>query len=220
MNARRLFIATMGCWMGAAGIEHGVGEFLQGHVAPAGIMIRSWPEADFFASLNGEPAMTILPDLRLTGILAIGISLLFAGWAIFGAERKQHGLGLMLLGIPMLLFGGGIFPPVLGALIGAAAAATASAAQRPAASPVRGLRRWAGRAWPWIFAACCTAWLAILPGIAVLHTFFGIDDAGLTLAIIAAAFALLPAAFWSGLQHDRLAFATLRNTTRQEPQQV
>ena len=32
MNARYFFVATMGALMGLAGIEHGVGEILQGNV--------------------------------------------------------------------------------------------------------------------------------------------------------------------------------------------
>ena len=120
-SARYQFVAIMGTLMGFAGIEHGVGEILQGNVAPEGLMIRSWPHSAFLQSLNGEPAMTILPNLRFTGLLAVVFSLLFAGWAAFFVQRKHGGLVLMLLAIPMLLFGGGIFPPILGLLIGAAA---------------------------------------------------------------------------------------------------
>ena len=55
-SARYQFVAIMGAWMGAAGVEHGVGEILQGNFVPDGILIRSWPQSAFFASLNGEPA--------------------------------------------------------------------------------------------------------------------------------------------------------------------
>ena len=50
---------------------------LQGNVAPEGIMILSWPDSEVFAILAGEPAMTIVPNLLITGILAILFSLLF-----------------------------------------------------------------------------------------------------------------------------------------------
>lgn len=200
-SARYQFVAVMGAWMGAAGIEHGVGEFLQGNVAPDGILIRSWPDAAFFQSLNGEPAMTILPDLQITGLLAIAFSLLFAVWAIFFAQRKHGGLIMMLLTIPMLLFGGGIFPPILGLLIGAAASGSRSPARQ---APVTGLRRFLGQAWRRILAACCVVWLMLFPGTAALSYFFAIDSVAVTLTVMVTAFLFLFLAYWSCVQFDRL----------------
>jgi hypothetical protein len=191
----------MGALMGLAGLEHGIGEILQGSKAPGGLMIRSWPEVPFFQSLNGEPALTILPNLLLTGLVAILVSLLFTGWSVFFTHKRNGGKGMMLLAIPMLLFGGGIFPPVLGFMIGLAA----HLAHRAAFSnPANGLNRLLGKGWVWIFSACCIAWLALFPGVAVLGYCFGIEQIGITLAMIAAAFGLLPLSFWSSLQHDRL----------------
>jgi hypothetical protein len=204
MNARRLFVAVMGSLMGLAGIEHGVGEFLQGRVAPAGLMIQSWPDAPFFQSLGGEPAMTILPNLRLTGVLAVCFSMLFAAWAIFFAQRRRGGLVLMLLAVPMLLFGSGIFPPVLGALIGAAAAAPRVVA---GSRPVSGIRCLVGRGWGWILVLCCAAWLALFPGVAALDYFFGVEEVEITLAVMVAAMILLFLAHWSSVQHERMIAA-------------
>lgn len=200
-SAIRLMTSVMGVGMGLAGVEHGIGEILQGNVAPDGVMIRSWQNSAFFQSLNGEPAMTLLPNLLLTGILAVLFSLAFVGWNVFFAHHRFNGVGMMLLSIPMLLFGGGIFPPILGFLIGAVSALEVR--QRS----VSGLNQWLGRGWKWVFAACCAAWLALFPGVAVLGYFLGIDEVAVILAIMAAAFILLPLAFWSGLQHDRLAMS-------------
>lgn len=147
-SAKRLFIAVMGAWMGVAGIEHGIGEILQGNVAPEGVMILSWPGSAFFASLGGEPAMTVVPNMLFTGVLAVIFSLLFAGWAIFGTHRKHGG------GVLMLLFGSGIFPPVLAVLIGLA---TIQQPVHAAEKPASVLRRLLARGFPWIFAACCLA---------------------------------------------------------------
>ncbi len=211
MNAKYFFVATMGALMGLAGIEHGVGEILQGNVPPDGMMIRSWPDAAFFQSLNGEPAMTILPNLLITGILAVLFSALFTGWAIFFARRKHGGLVLMLLAVLMLLFGGGIFPPILGALVGAAATRIQRTA---AAKPVTGLARLLGQAWGWVFAACCLAWLALFPGVAMLDYFLGVDDVRITLTMMAAAFGLLFLAYWSSIQHDRMQYTRSESTLR------
>jgi hypothetical protein len=200
-SARYQFVAIMGAWMGAAGIEHGVGEFLQGNIAPDGVMIQSWPHSAFFQSLNGEPALTVLPNLRLTGLLAIGFSLLFAVWAIFFAQRKYGGWILMLLAIPMLLFGGGIFPPILGMLIGAAASAFPFPVRQ---KQVGGIARFIGLSWRWIQVVCCISWLALLPGLAFLNYNFGFDSVPFTLMIMSTAFLFLFLAYWSSILHDRL----------------
>ena len=112
-NATRVFASTFGAIMALAGIEHGIGEIFQGNVAPSGIMILSWPESEFFRNLGGEPAMTVIPNLLITGILAILVSLALLVWAILFVQRKNGGLIMILLSIAMLLVGGGIFPPIL-----------------------------------------------------------------------------------------------------------
>ena len=74
-NATNVTVATFGALAGLAGLEHGIGETLQGNRAPDGIMIVSWPGSAFFRIVAGEPAMTIVPNLLVTGILAILVSL-------------------------------------------------------------------------------------------------------------------------------------------------
>ena len=91
-NATRVFASTFGAIFALAGIEHGIGEIFQGNVAPSGIMILSWPESEFFRSLGGEPAMTIVPNLLVTGILAILFSLILLVWATLFVQRKNGGL--------------------------------------------------------------------------------------------------------------------------------
>ena len=200
-SAVRITVAVMGSLMGAAGVEHGIGEALSGNIAPAGMMIRSWPNSAFFHSLNGEPAMTIVPNLLLTGVLAILLSASFITWSIFFARRKNGGLVMMLLAVPMALFGCGIFPPVQAFLVGVAAQILAI----PARKPATGVEKWIGKAWPWLFVICCLAWLALFPGVAVMGYFFGFENVGVLLALIAAAILLLPLSFWSSWQYDRLA---------------
>ena len=68
-------VATLGTLAGLAGVEHGIGEILQGNVAPEGLAIIAWPGSELFRVLGGEPAMTIVPSLLVTGILAILVSL-------------------------------------------------------------------------------------------------------------------------------------------------
>ncbi|MHB8088769.1 MAG: hypothetical protein ACYDH2_11050 [Anaerolineaceae bacterium] len=206
-SARYLFVAVMGAWMGAAGIEHGVGEFLQGNISPNGVIIQSWPHSAFFQSLNGEPALTILPNLRLTGLMAIVFSMFFAVWSIFFAQRKNGGWILMLLAIPMLLFDGGIFPPILGLLIGLGASTFRTPVHQ---KPIGRIARFIGLSWRWILPACCISWLALLPGVAILNYFFGIDSIPVTLVIISTAFCFLFLTYWSSILHDRLMLKGLK----------
>ncbi|HJQ28224.1 MAG TPA: hypothetical protein VJ827_02710, partial [Rubrobacter sp.] len=76
-DATRVTVSTFGALAGLAGIEHGIGEVLQGNVAPDGVIILSWPESGLFRILAGEPAMTIVPSLLASGILAILVSMTF-----------------------------------------------------------------------------------------------------------------------------------------------
>lgn len=117
-NATRIFVSTFGAIWALAGIEHGIGEVLQGNAAPSGVMFPSWPDATFFRSLDGEPAMTIFPNLFITGILTLLFSLALLVWAIWFVQRKHGGLVMIILSIAMLLVGGGIFPPILSILVG------------------------------------------------------------------------------------------------------
>lgn len=94
---------------------HGIGEVLQGSVAPNGIMIEAWPA---LRVVVGEPAMTILPNFLLTGILAIVMGIIVTIWAGKFIEHKSGGLILILLSIAMLLVGGGIIPPLFGIAAG------------------------------------------------------------------------------------------------------
>jgi hypothetical protein len=88
---------------------------LQGSVAPNGIMIEAWPA---LRAVVGEPAMTIVPNFLLTGILAIIVGIIVTIWAGKFIQHKSCGLILILLTIVMLLVGGGLVPPLFGITAG------------------------------------------------------------------------------------------------------
>jgi hypothetical protein len=94
--------------------------------------------------LAGEPALTVVPNLAFSGILAVLMSLLVAAWASV-AVRRRHG-GLVLVGLcgVLLVVRGGFGPPLLGAVLGL----TLTLAQRRASRSTRDARlaRW----WPWL----------------------------------------------------------------------
>ena len=67
-----------------------------------------------------EPAMSILPNFLVTGIITIALGLAVMAWSIRFVQRQYGGLGLILLSIALLLFGGGFFPPLIGIIGGVA----------------------------------------------------------------------------------------------------
>ena len=111
MKKLRIAVSALGIFAGLGGASHGPGEILQGNVAPSDVMINAWPS---LTALNGEPAMTIVPNLLVTGVLAIIFGVLVAMWAGKYVEKRMGGLVLILLSIVLLLVGGGIVPPFFG----------------------------------------------------------------------------------------------------------
>ena len=120
-KATRVVAASFGVFAAIGSIEHGIFEIMQGDVAPAGVMINSMgppcvPEEIWNAC---EPAMTILPSFLLTGIVAVVLGMIAMVWSLFFITKRRGGLVLIVLSLAMLLFGGGIFPPVIGMAGGA-----------------------------------------------------------------------------------------------------
>ncbi len=76
-SATQATVTTFGIIMGLAGLEHGIGEILQGNAVPSDIMFPSWPNAPFLSTMNSEPAMSIIPNFFVTGILAGLLSLIY-----------------------------------------------------------------------------------------------------------------------------------------------
>ncbi len=175
-SATRIFVAAFGTLVGVAGIEHGIGEALQGNLAPGGLMILSWPGAGPFSILAGEPALTVVPNLLVAGILTILFSFVFLAWAILFAQSKHGGLVLILLSVVMLLVGGGIFPPIFGIIIGLVATRIDAPLTWWRVHLPVGLNRFLRELWPWSFAAALIAWLSMFPGLVLLAYFFAVDD--------------------------------------------
>ncbi|MDA8218888.1 MAG: hypothetical protein M0Z94_14875 [Dehalococcoidales bacterium] len=201
-NATRLTVSTFGMLAGLAGIEHGVGEVLQGNAAPAGLVIASWPESELFDILAGEPAMTIVPNLLITGILAIVSSLAFLVWATMLVQRKHGGLVLVLLSIVMLLVGGGFGPPLLGVILGATATRINAPVSWWRGHPSRGIWRHLGTLWSWSFAVSMIAWLLLCPGSILLDYAVGVENPDVIYVAALSAFGFLALTILVGFAHD------------------
>jgi hypothetical protein len=115
-KATRIIAASFGAFAGFGGLEHGYFEILQGNVRPESMMITSMgapcvPEEVWHIC---EPAMTILPNFLMTGILSMLLGAVTMAWAAFFVQQPRGGAILALLCLGLLLFGGGIFPPLIG----------------------------------------------------------------------------------------------------------
>jgi hypothetical protein len=121
-SATRAAAFTFGVFGGLLGLEHGYFEVLQGNVAPSSIVIRAMgaPCQPATAQNGCEPAMTVIPNLLLTGILTIIVSLLIITWASMLIQKRNAGFVLTILSISLLFVGGGFTPIPFGILAGIA----------------------------------------------------------------------------------------------------
>jgi hypothetical protein len=179
-------IAIFGILAGLAAIEHGIGEIRQGSRPPANLLIQSWPNTEAFAILAGEPALTVLSDLFVSGVLTVIIAVALAIWSVAFVQRRGGGLMLILLSVALLLVGGGLGPPLLGLILGVAALRMHSVPRRPSRHFLL-----LARAWPWILAVGVAGYLALLPGAVLLYYFAGVANVTLVYTLMIISFAAL-----------------------------
>jgi hypothetical protein len=151
MGALRTTASVFGVYAGLLGMEHGFFETLQGNVAPKGIKILAVGPPGLPFPFGHEPAMTLVPNFLLTGILAMIFGLLIIIWAGMFVQKKHGAEVLFLLSIILLLVGGGFGPITL--LI--TASVTATGIDRPLiwwqSHLPPNLKRILAKLWPWFF---------------------------------------------------------------------
>ena len=147
-SATRWVTTIYGILVGAAGIEHGIFEVLQGNIPTEGIMIdaigpdyRFWPGA-------GERALTLIPNYLFTGIVAIVVGLLAVIWSIGYVERKYGASILTILLLTLFLVGGG-FAPIFMSLFACLAATRVNQPLNWWRSHFPG-KNLLAKLWPWI----------------------------------------------------------------------
>jgi hypothetical protein len=177
INASRVVASAWGVLAGLGGLTHGVGEVLQGNVMPDGVVIFSWIQGPIATNLGGEPAMTIIPNLLVTGVLTIIVSLAVMVWAAAFVQRKNGGMILIFLSVGMLLVGGGFAPPLIGIISGWAGTGINSPLIWWRTRLPISLQRWLARLWPWLFIICLLASVLLVIGSVILVYFFGINNA-------------------------------------------
>ena len=114
----RVAASIIGIIAGFIGAEHGYYEILQRDRALNGILFDAISGTSFSnlptSQWTGWPAMTLVQNSRITGILAILVSLVVMAWSALFMQRKNGGRTLGLLSFLMLLVGGGFIPPLFG----------------------------------------------------------------------------------------------------------
>ncbi|MBU0490616.1 MAG: hypothetical protein KKA73_18915 [Chloroflexi bacterium] len=205
-SATRVVASTIGVLVGLFGMEHGFFEILQGNTVPGGLIIDAIGPAHEFWPGAMEPALTIVPNFLVTGILAVTVGLLTVIWSVAFIDHKYGAWGLLLLCIVLLLVGGGS-PPLIA---GTVACLVATRIGKPLtwwrthlSDRVRGVLV---RSWPWSLIAYV---LSTLAGVAMailgypLAWFFSLDVMAIILyAVGNLSLVFLAVAVLSGFAYD------------------
>jgi hypothetical protein len=198
-SATRTVVAGFGLLVAMAGLEHGIGEILEGPVAPRGLFFKSWPDTAAFEILGGEPALTIVPNLLVTGVATVVVSLAFAVWAVGYAHRPRGALGLLVLSVLLLLVGGGLGPPFIGVVLAIAAIPIGLRGRRPGALAQRVAPVWRGA-----LVVGVAGYLGLFPVTVLASALLGVEAELLVLLFGVLAFGGLFAALATARAHDRL----------------
>lgn len=162
-NPLRITVAFLGVYAGLIAIQHGIFAILQGSRVPKGLMFNAigppcQPEVVWHACF---PAMTLIPNLLVTGVTAVLVGLGMAVWAAAFVQRRRGGLVLGMLSLLALLIGGGFVPVFIGLV-------AASASRGLGRSPAPFRLPFLAALWPWPLVVMAL-WL---PGSWLLGHFF------------------------------------------------
>jgi hypothetical protein len=102
-----LTVATFSALFGLSGLEHGLFELLQGTVVPTGLVISAIGPAQRFWPHGTETAFTVIPNMAITGCVAMLFGLSVILWSLLGLRTRRAWLPLLLLSVGQFLAGGG-----------------------------------------------------------------------------------------------------------------
>jgi hypothetical protein len=150
-RATRTTSGIIGVYAGLLGAVHGVYEILQGNAAPTRYLINAIgpPCQVELASHACFPALTLLPNFLISGILSVIIGLVIIFRSLAFVERDNGGLILILLSLLLLPIGGGFLPPLYGIIAGAAGTKIHSSFSWWLINIPTGITRNLGALWPW-----------------------------------------------------------------------
>ena len=173
-SAAKSTALVFGILAGLGGLTHGVGEVLQGNVKLDSIVVNSWTQGPIATNMGGEPGITIIPNVLISGILTILISLTIIVWAIFG-RNKYYGRTLVLLSVGLLLVGGGVGPPLIGMLAGVAGIGVDKPSTWWHQHLPENVRHFLAALWPWVFSITVINGVFLIIGSVILVYLFGLN---------------------------------------------
>jgi hypothetical protein len=106
----RVVASTLAAIVSIAGVMHGGFEILQGDSAPSGLVINAIGPGQRIWEYAALHAFTVIPNLRVTGVLAIILGLLATLWAVAFIGRRSGPWGMLLLSLGLFVVGGGFGP--------------------------------------------------------------------------------------------------------------
>lgn len=146
--------------------------------------------------------MTIIPNLLITGVLAIIVSLSIMVWTVAFVQRKNGGLVLILLSILLLLVGGGFGPPLIGIIVGAAGTKINAPLPWWRKRLSVNTRRLLSKLWPWSLIASLLSYFYLFPVSIILWHLFGVYNPSIILGVSSFAFVTLLLAIFTGFARD------------------
>ncbi len=170
--ALKAVAVSFGILGGLGGLVHGVGELLQDPAKPAGVFIASWAEGPIARYFDGDPAITVIPDMLWTGLLALLVSVTIMVWSAAFLERRNGGAALIVLSILLLLVGGGVGPPTLALFAGIAALGIHLPHRWWRNHLDANARRFFAAVWPYLFGLCLANGIFNVVGHVVAAYFF------------------------------------------------
>ncbi|MDH5394075.1 MAG: hypothetical protein OEY11_12875 [Gammaproteobacteria bacterium] len=202
MSAAKSIAMSFGILAALGGMVHGVGEVLQGSVEPAGIFVSSWTQGPIALYFDGDPAITIIPDMFYTGVITLFVSLFMLVYAIAYLDKNNAGLVQIMLSVVLLLVGGGIGPPTLALLAGIAGLGINSRHSWWRKHVKANTQYYLCKAWPFVFLICLANGLFNVVGHVVAAYCFAPASADVFLNSFLLAIPLLVASIISGVAYD------------------
>jgi hypothetical protein len=92
---------------GVSGLEHGLFEILQKNSISNSLLISAIGPAQRFWSKGTETAFSLIPNLGVTGYVAVFFSAAVILWSVFGMRKKNAWILLLCLSVAQFLTGGG-----------------------------------------------------------------------------------------------------------------
>jgi len=176
-HATRIVAAVFGSLIGLSGINHGICETTQGFKPTNGFFIFAIAPGNNWSvwTEGGEAAFTVIPNLLITGLLAIIVGLFMVIWSIGFIHQPQGVRVFLFLALLLFIFGGGIGQIIFFPLewyVASKINQPLSGWQKILSSPCRRvIKNW----WRWTLPLCAILFLITLE-IAIFGYVPGVSD--------------------------------------------